>query len=726
MVHMFTPLALDGAIHLRQAGVSVVLALAPQRLPSIAYWGQDLGDLTQAQTLTVAGLDAPPWSSNLLDERQWLSILPEVSVGWMGTPGLTGSRTGRSWTTRFVTTDVAQSVTDQGAQRIDITGVDADAQLSLVVVIELTATGLLRSRASVTNDSAQPYQVDDLHLAYPVPARAAEVLDLAGRWTKERAPQRMGFPVGSHVREQRQGRTGCDGSLVSVAGTPTFGFRTGEVWGIHLGWSGNHRIAAERTLSGERVLAAGELLWSGEIQLDQGDTYESPWLYGSYSPAGMDAMSVRFHEHLRARATYPRGARPVSLNVWEAVYFDHDLERLIDLADRAADLGVERYVLDDGWFGGRRDDHAGLGDWEVSTDMWPGETLKVLSDYVRARGMEFGIWFEPEMINLDSDSARNHPEWVLKPDGRMPIAARNQQVLDLANPEAYAYLLGAMVHVIETYNVDYIKVDHNRPLLESASQRTGQASVHDQTLAIYQLFDELRLKFPTLEIETCSSGGGRIDLEILERSDRVWASDCIDAHERQDIQRWTNQLIPHELLGSHVGDGKAHTTGRMHDIDFRAGTALFGHFGIEWDLAKASESDLESLGDWIAVYKQYRGLLHSGAIVRSDETADGAYLHGVVAHDQREGIFAFVIMERNVTWPIGRMQIPGLAADKNYRVSVVKPTSTPDPVRQMAPWMTQEVTATGQMLGSVGLTVPGLFPDNLVVFHVSEVQDGNN
>lgn len=726
MVHKHAPLAITGAIHLRQAGVSVVFAFAEQRLPAIAYWGQDLGDLSNEQVSTVAGLDIPPWTANLHDEDQWLSLLPEVSVGWMGNPGLTGSRSGQSWTTRFVTTEVTQTVTAEGSQRLDVAAIDIDAQLSLGLVVELTETGLLRSRVNVTNDSTQSYQLDDLHLAYPVPARANEVLDLAGRWTKERTPQRMGFPVGSHVREQRQGRTGCDGSLVTVAGSSAFGFRSGEVWGIHLGWSGNHRISAERTLTGERVLAAGELLWAGEIQLAQDQSYESPWLYGSYSSTGMDDMSARFHEHLRARTTYPRSARPVSLNVWEAVYFDHDLERLIDLADRAAALGVERYVLDDGWFGGRRDDDAGLGDWEVSEEMWPGETLLVLSDHVRSLGMEFGIWFEPEMINLDSDAARNHPEWVLKPEGRLPIEARNQQVLDLANPEAYAYILGAMSQVIADYKVAYIKVDHNRPLLESGTQRTGRASVHDQTKAIYQLFDDLRSAFPALEIETCSSGGGRIDLEILDRSDRVWASDCIDAHERQEIQRWTNQLIPHELLGSHVGDGKAHTTGRMHDIDFRAGTALFGHFGIEWDLAKASENDLQSLGEWIAVYKQHRGLLHSGAIVRSDETADGVYLHGVVAHDHSEGIYSFVIMERNVTWPVGRMQIPGLAPEKNYAVRVVKPTDFPDPVRQMAPWMGQDIYATGQMLGSVGLSVPGVFPDTLVVFHVTEVQDGNN
>jgi alpha-galactosidase len=698
----------------------VIIAFAERRLPSIIYWGEDLGELTPTELSSIVDVSTPPLASNLIDEQPWLGILPEPSIGWMGTPGLSGSRDGRAWTTRFVVTSGVQSSREE-VDELVIIAEDRDAQLALDLTLELRATGLLRARATVTNHGADSYQLDDLHLAFPVPHRASELLDLAGRWTKERVPQRTGFLVGQHVREQRQGRTGCDGSLVTIAGTPQFGFNHGEVWGIHLGWSGNHRIIAERTLTSEKTLAAGELLWPGEVQLSTGENYTTPWLYGSYSPDGLDSLSARFHGHLRERPDYPTSPRPVTINVWEAVYFDHDFDRLVQLADQAAALGVERYVLDDGWFGDRRNDHAGLGDWQVSEEVWPGGSLNRLSKHVRDLGMQFGIWFEPEMINMDSDTARNHPDWVLKPEGRLPIEGRFQQVLDLSHPEAFAYLLEAMTNVIEEHSVEYIKWDHNRMLLETGSQVTKQASVRQQTLALYRLIDELRERFPRLEVETCSSGGGRIDLEILDRTDRVWASDCIDARERQEIQRWTSLLIPLELLGSHVGDGKAHTTGRMHELDFRAGTALFGHFGIEWDLAKAEEQELQSLGGWIEVYKAKRSLLHSGRIVRSDESEQGTHLHGVVSHDQAEGIFAFVVMERPVSWPVGTVRIPGLSPNKTYRVEVIKPLAPHDSARQAPLWWTQGVVTSGKVLGTVGLQAPALFPETLVVFQITEV-----
>ena len=261
--------------------------------------------------------------------------------------------------------------------------------------------------------------------------------------------------------------------------------------------------------------------------------------------------------------------RPVVLNTWEAVYFDHRLDRLTALADTAAELGVERFVLDDGWFRHRRDDTAGLGDWYVDEDVWP-DGLHPLVNHVRGLGMEFGLWVEPEMVNPDSDLARAHPEWV-----REAPPWRNQQVLDIAQPDAYAYLLERLDALVSEYAIDFLKWDHNRDLVGGA---------HAQTLAAYRLLDELRERHPALEIESCSSGGSRVDLGILARTDRVWASDTNDALERQAIQRWTQLLLPPELVGSHVGPPRAHTTGRTHDLSFRVATALFGHFGIEWDI----------------------------------------------------------------------------------------------------------------------------------------------
>ena len=313
--------------------------------------------------------------------------------------------------------------------------------------------------------------------------------------------------------------------------------------------------------------------------LGTGEEYATPWLYAVWSDRGLDGLSAALHAWQRARPGHPASPRPVVLNTWEAVYFDHGLERLTGLADTAAELGVERFVLDDGWFRGRRDDSAGLGDWYVDEDVWP-DGLAPLIEHVRGRGMEFGLWVEPEMVNADSDLFRAHPDWVLGVPGRLPPEWRRQQVLDLANPDCFAYLLERLDALLGEYDIAFLKWDHNRDLVE--------ARVHAQTLAVYRLLDELRARHPGVEIESCASGGGRVDLGILERTDRVWASDSNDALERQAIQRWTGLLLAPELVGAHVGPPRAHTTGRTHDLSFRVATALFGHFGFEWDVSAAS------------------------------------------------------------------------------------------------------------------------------------------
>jgi len=375
---------------------------------------------------------------------------------------------------------------------------------------------------------------------------------------------------------------------VYAAGQSGFGFGHGEVWGIHLGWSGNQQVYGERMPSGVAVLGAGEVLLPGELILEPGVSYTTPWLFGSYG-VGLDAVTARFHEYLRARPIHPVKPRPVVCNVWEAVYFDHRLDRLVALADAAATVGVERYVLDDGWFRHRRDDSAGLGDWYVDEGVWP-DGLNPLIDHVRGLGMEFGLWFEPEMVNQDSDLARAHPDWILSLPHRMPPEARHQQVLDLGHPDAYAYLLERMDAILTEYDIGYVKWDHNRELVDAGHHPDGTPGVHNQTLALYRLLDELKARHPGVEIESCSSGDGRVDLGIIDHTDRVWGSDCIDALERQAINRGTSSLLPLELIGSHIGSPTSHTTGRTHTLAFRAGTAIFGHLGIEWDMTAMSDA----------------------------------------------------------------------------------------------------------------------------------------
>ena len=546
------------------------------------------------------------------------------------------------------------------------------------------------------------------------------MLDLTGRWCRERIPQRHPLPHGAWVREGRHGRTGHDATLVLAAGTPGFGFRSGEVWGLHLGWSGDAVHWAERNPDGHAGLGAAELLGSSEVALGPGQAFATPPVLAAYSAEGLDGLSAAYHRFVRDRPSHPRTPRPVVLNTWEAVYFDHRLERLTELADVAARLGVERFVLDDGWFGNRRDDTAGLGDWHVAVDVWP-DGLQPLIAHVRALGMEFGLWVEPEMVNPDSDLFRAHPDWVLSGSGapgRLPEAWRHQQVLDLANPDCHAFIRDRLDALLSDHDIAFLKWDHNRDLIEAG--HAGRPGVHAQTLAVYRLLDELRERHPGVEIESCASGGGRVDLGILARTDRVWASDTNDALERQPIQRWTQLLVPPELVGTHVGPPRSHTTGRVHGLAFRVATALFGHFGIEWDIASASAGEQEALAEAIAFYRRMRPLLHGGQVVRADHPDPAAYLHGVVAADRAEALFAYVQLTASAFETPGLARLPGLDPDRAYRVEPVAVAGEPETKQATGPaWLEAGgVTLGGRSLAEVGLPLPVLRPEQALLLHV--------
>ncbi|MBO3084908.1 alpha-galactosidase [Cellulomonas fengjieae] len=701
-------------VHLRASGVSVVVDLAGA-LPRILHWGSDLGALDATGLAAVRRAWVPVPHGYPVDGGVEIAVLPQESTGYLGTPGLVGSRGGQDFSTLFVTGSHGVETTPEGTQRLTVDAGDDAARLTLRLVLELTAEGLLRQQATLTNRADEVYGLDGLLLTFPVPRVATELLDFSGRWARERSPQRTQFTHGTRLRENRRGRTGYDTAYVLVAGTAGFANRTGEVWGLHTAWSGNHRMLAERSHYNPGLLGGGELLGSGEVRLGGGESYASPWVYGSWG-TGLDELAGRFHAWMRARPQHPATPRPVTLNTWEAVYFQHDLDRLTALADAAAAVGAERFVLDDGWFGDRRDDTRALGDWHVSADVWP-DGLHPLVEHVTGLGMQFGLWVEPEMVNPDSDLARAHPDWILQVPSRLPRAARHQQVLDLAVPGAYAYILERMDALLTEYPIGYLKWDHNRDLVDAG--HGGLPGVHGQTLAIYRLLDELRALHPGVEIESCSSGGARVDLEILQRTDRVWASDCIDAFERQQIQRWTNLLIPLELIGAHIGSGHAHSTGRRHELSFRAGTALFGHLGIEWDLQEAGEAERADLAAWIALYKEVRPLLHTGTSVHADVVDPVLAVHGVVGADRQDALYALAMTGRSTDTALPRLTLPGLDPDASY---LVRPQAPGDAVDHAPQWWTPEgVQLPGRVLSAVGLEAPLQLPERIALVRATRV-----
>ncbi|MDR2567670.1 MAG: alpha-galactosidase [Bifidobacteriaceae bacterium] len=719
-------------LHLRAGGVSLVLDLAGPALPRVLYWGRDLGELGPEDLAALEPASRPGKTPNRPDEPFTLTLLPENSHSWVGTPGLAGHRRGRDFSTRFQTQAVEQAggggsarhaaprgaqgeAGAGGGQAVVVRAVEPDAELDLKLEVELAGSGLIRMRGELANNGEGRYTLDGMTLAMPVPGQAGELLDFGGHWAHEREPQRHPFPQGTWAREGRRGRTGHDATPLLIAGEPGFGFRHGQVWAVHTAWSGNHRTLAERLPGGERILAGGELPLPGEIQLEQGQSYTSPWVYFGYGD-GLDDLAARFHRFIRGWPARRRQPRPVTGNSWEAVYFNHQLEPLIALAEAFAEVGVERFVLDDGWFRHRRDDKAGLGDWHVDQAVWP-DGLHPLADRVRELGMDFGLWVEPEMVNADSDLARAHPDWIMAAGRRLPPESRHQQVLNLGNPAALAHIKERLDALVDEYQVAFLKWDHNRDLVEPGDQATGKAGVHAQTEAVYQLWDYLKERHPGLEIETCASGGGRVDLGILSRADRVWTSDCTDARERQAIQRHTGLLVPPEFLGAHISADPNHQTGRSLPLAMRAVTAMFGDLGIEWDIRALDAPARQELAAWVAVYKQWRGLLHAADAVHADHPDPAFWVHGRVAPDKSRALFAIVPRSTSAEQPPGQFRPVGLDPARRYRV---EPLAISRPVLgwqtwDASPWWEDGIVQVGRVLMERGLRTPDLPPDTPVL-----------
>jgi alpha-galactosidase len=700
----------DELIHLRAGGVSVVIDTSDGQLPILAYWGADLGAVAAEQVAGLVRATRPAQGDSPFDTATGIRMMPQYAAAWTGRPGLEGSRGGRDWSTDFTTSGRRVETQPDGGALLVEHAHDAAAALDLVLELALLPTGLVRVRATVTNTGDDDYALGGIRLALPVPSEAEEILDFTGRHTRERIPQRRAFTVGLHSREARTGRPGLDAAYVLAAGRAGFGFRSGEVWGVHVAWSGNQAVYAERLYNGARLLGGGELLDHGEVALAPGEGYRSPWLYGSYGN-GLDELAGRFHRFLRSHPAHPTTPRPVVLNTWEAVYMRHDLDTLTQLADRGATVGVERFVLDDGWFAARRDDRRSLGDWTVSTEIWPAG-LHALIDHVHGLDMEFGLWVEPEMVNLDSDLARAHPEWIFSAGGRTGLESRNQHVLDLGHEGAYRHVHDSLEALLSEYDICYLKWDHNRFLSDAGHTPHGEPGVHRHTLAVYRLMDELRAAHPGLEIESCAGGGGRIDLGMMERVQRVWPSDCIDPLERQQIIRYTQLLLPPELIGTHVGSAHSHTTMRHHDLSFRGATAIWGHMGIECNLTTLDPAELDALARWVEFHKQVRGLLHTGTVVNADHPDPAIWASGVVSQDQREALFGITAVSRSITWPPGRMRLPGLEADRVYSVSV-EPISAGAMDQRLRPeWTRSEVKLTGRILARTGVELLPIPPEH--------------
>jgi alpha-galactosidase len=701
-------------IHLSQADTSILFDLVDDTI-SIPYWGRALKSFNDDLAKEIARATTKAGAHGGLDVSPRNLILKEHSRGCTGHPALRGHRDGVSVANWFVLkSHVATSNT------LVANFEDTTAGLAVSISYQLHDSGILTVDASIQNITQGNYSLEHLISWLPLTENADEILDFYGHWTKERQPQRRPLGYGLTSREGFEGRSGHDYTITQIALNHSTGFHNGEAWSMGVAWSGNNIHHVERLVDGNRSIGAGEYLLPGEVILAEGETYQAPQIIASYSSQGLDGITHNYYSYIRARKKHPTNIRPrpLTLNMWEAVYFDHNFEKIKGIIDKAAEVGVERVVLDDGWFGSRRDDSSGLGDWVISPDVWPNG-LSPLAEYANSKGIEFGLWFEGEMVQANSDVYRAHPDWILQESGRTPVEGRRQQVLNLTHPAAYEHVLKQVDEVLSSCNIAYIKWDHNRHLTDPISG--GHAVVRKQTQAIYRLFDELKSRHPGLEIESCSSGGGRVDLGMIEHADRFWTSDQNDALERQSIQRWTALVIPPELLGTHVGPTLGHQTGRTHHIHFRAINALFGHAGIEWNITEATETELKTLKAFAKFYKAHRELLHSGRVIRADDADESSYLYGTVAQDQSEAIFSYMQLKTFNDFIPQTARITGLQHDALYRVEIVEELSAIHYMQKRTPGWWPSVTLPGDVLASVGLQMPGMLPENGLLFHLTRI-----
>jgi alpha-galactosidase len=567
-------------------------------------------------------------ASYTLDEDVPLSVAPVSGLGWFGPELLRVSRNGSALPVAFTSCEITES---QNA--VTLRHCDEIAGVELRQVFEVAGTAYL-CRNSLHNAGAEPFTVDWLSSALlPLTATAREILSWRGRHNAELVECREAMPQQTWAREVRRGISGHGGPGGVYVLDEGATLHTGTVRALQLAWSGDNRIAIERDDEGFWTLSAGALLQPGEVTLAPGENWTAPDAIFAVSTTGRNGAASAFHEAVRARLQWPDGAmrpRPVHLNSWEACYFDHDEERIVALAEAAASVGVERFILDDGWFRNRDDDTAGLGDWTPDPRKYPNG-LKPLADRVNALGMEFGLWVEPEMINPDSDLYRAHPDWALSLPGRASPTARNQLVLDLRREDVRDYLFGCLDRLLTELPITYLKWDHNRDLAPA-----GGAA---QLRGVYALLARVRSSHPGVEVESCAGGGGRNDAGMADFCHRYWTSDNIDAVSRIGIQRGFLSFLPPEVMGSHIAASPAHATGRRHSLAFRAAMAMTGHLGVEMDPRTLSDTERAELADWISFHKQWRDLLHQGRVWQG-EGADGVLWQ---AQGREDELLLFVI-----------------------------------------------------------------------------------
>ncbi len=650
---------------------SYAMGVAPDGALRHLYWGAPLWRID----------DLPPVAQrrdlSSFDPRQMLEN--EEFPGWGGPryyePAVKVTRQdgGRDLVLHYTSHRLHDNDLD-----IDLKDIRDDIQVTVHYRV-YPGYGVLRRHATIRNGTSQPLTLESAQsAAWYLPAGDGYRLSyLTGRWAAETQLNREPIHEGVKVLESRKGHTSHNFNPWFAIDPGNSGEESGSVWFGALAWSGNWRIAVEQTPYRQVRVTGGLNPFDFAYPLKPGESLDTPFFYAGFSASGFGGASRAFHRFEREQIL-PGGnesrLRPVLYNSWEATTFNVNEAGQKELAQKAARLGVELFVMDDGWFGKRNNDHAGLGDWFVNPQKFP-QGLKGLIESVNGLGMDFGLWVEPEMVNADSDLYRAHPDWVIHFNDRPRSELRNQMVLNLARDDVKEYIFGVLDRLASENNIRYFKWDMNRAVSEPGWPEAGAADERrlwvDYVRHLYEIIDRLRARHPKLEIESCSGGGGRVDLGILQRVEEVWPSDNTEAFDRLRIQEGFTQAYTPKIMSAWVTD-VPNMNGRSTPLVFRFLTAMQGALGIGANLNKFTQHDTEVAAQMIGLYKRIRPTVQTGDLYRllSPRAGDVTANEYVAADGKQAVLFAFRhSQEYNTAAPT--IYLRGLDERALYRVEAV-------------------------------------------------------
>ncbi|WP_338042369.1 alpha-galactosidase [Paenibacillus alba] len=533
---------------------------------------------------------------------------------------------------------------------------------------------LIERTAEVVNQSDTEVVIEQMmSAAWSLPILPSyRLTHVSGRWSGEFQLRDTMLSEGKKTLESRRGFTGPHANPWFAVDNGKADEVSGKVWFGVLGWSGNWKIVAEKTNFNHVRVVGGMNDFDCPILLQGGESLTSPSFIGGYTSRGFGEMSRQLHSYQRAFVFPSQAHRRVLYNSWEATYFQVEAQGQMELARSAAKLGVELFVVDDGWFGSRNSDQAGLGDWHVNAEKFPNG-LQELIDEVTSLGMDFGIWVEPESVNPDSDLYRRHPEWVYQFPTREGTLQRNQLLLNLGKPEVKQYILDFMTELLSSYSITFIKWDMNRTLTEAGTADDIQNPYHavwvKHVQSLYEIWAELRTKFPHVEFESCAGGGSRIDLGILRYADQVWPSDNTDAFDRLRIQEGFAYVYSPQVMMCWVTESPHSLNGRNLSLAFRFHSAMMGGLGIGANLKLWSEEEIQEASSYIALYKEIRHIIMAGHQYRLQSLRDsGVAAVQYVSKDGAEAVVFLFLHAQQFGNSLPRLGLQGLEPNADYLV----------------------------------------------------------